>query len=83
MSFDIEVEELNNQINKLDTDILNKIAELIRTSRRIETRRMRTRALILDNIANLAHEHSLNANGIERIFNVIEDLIPKTKMESS
>jgi chorismate mutase len=83
MSFDTEIEELRNQINNLDIEILDKIVELIRTSRKIETQRTGTHALILDNIDDLAHEYSLNTNGIKRIFNAIEDLLPKTGREIS
>ena len=83
VSFDTEIEELRNQINKLDIEILDKITELIRTSRKIETRCTSTHALIHDNIDDLAHEYNLNTNEIKRIFNAIEDLLTKTGREIS
>jgi chorismate mutase len=82
VSYNTEIEELRDQINDLDEEIIDKISELIRTSKKNEKHRLHVYTLILENVDNLAHEYSLNSEGIERIFNAIQDLLPKTGRES-
>lgn len=83
MPYNTEIEELRSLIDNLDAEIIDKIAELKRTSKKIVTRHFCAHTLVLNNINNLAHEYNLDAEGIEHIFNAINDLLPKTGSESS
>jgi len=92
MSHNEELEDLRNQINNIDSEIIEKIAELIRTSKRIETYREGLSPIDSDNtfdevifynIQELAIEYGLDAEGIERVFNAIKNLLSKAGRESS
>jgi hypothetical protein len=91
VSLNSEIEELRNQINILDAEIIGKIAELVKTSKRIRNHRESQtfidpddlfNELILDDIDNLANKYSLNLQGIERFFTAFKDLLSKTGREN-
>jgi chorismate mutase len=83
MSYYTEIEQLRNQINKLDAEIIERIAELIRILKKTEKRCEYSSAIMLNNVKKLAQEYCLNDIGIGRIFDTINDLLTNKGLEVS
>ena len=90
MTYEEEISLLRDEINRLNTEIVEKVAERVRVALEIGDVKQRhgkpivdknREAKVYDQVRNLAAEAGLSPNGLEKVFREIVALCTKAELE--
>jgi chorismate mutase len=90
MSYDEEIVELRREINRLNTEIMDKLAERVEVALGIGRVKHRhgwpivdrsREAMVYDQVRRLARERGIDEGGAERVFREIVRLCTEAELE--
>jgi chorismate mutase len=70
-----DIETLRKEIDRIDGEIVEKIAEWVRASKELGT----LDESFMTQLQGLAHEHGVDVEGLERIFRALSVLVEQRR----